>query len=170
MAHQTDVSAGIFIHHNANVQLAFVILFDEFDRCDFAFEREIENIAAGARPQPDAFAASHLTHAASIIALAALHPAAFHAAAGEMPRLPGLVGYGLLLAMAVTSFDRTAAWLGPRAWKVLHTTGSIYLWGAFTNAFVSRALRMPAYAPAAALAIAAMVLRIVAWRRGARAR
>jgi len=112
-----------------------------------------------------AFAASHLVHAASIIALAALHSAAFHRAAGEMSRLPGLVGYGLLLAMAATSFDRTAAWLGPRAWKVLHTVGSIYLWGAFTNAFLTRALRMPAYGPAAALAIAAMALRILAWRR-----
>jgi DMSO/TMAO reductase YedYZ heme-binding membrane subunit len=117
-----------------------------------------------------AFAASHLAHGAAILALAALHPAAFHDRAGAMSQLPGLVGYGLLLAMTATSFDRTAAWLGPRAWKALHTVGSLYLWGAFANAFVSRALRMPAYGPAAALAIAAMALRIVAWRRGARAR
>jgi DMSO/TMAO reductase YedYZ heme-binding membrane subunit len=85
-----------------------------------------------------------------------------------MSRLPGLVAYGLLLAMAATSFDRTAAWLGPRAWKVLHLVGAIYLWGAFVNAFLVRALRMPGYWPAVVAAVAAMVLRIAAWRRGRR--
>jgi methionine sulfoxide reductase heme-binding subunit len=115
-----------------------------------------------------AFAASHLTHAAAIVALAVLQPAAFLDRAASMTRVPGLVAYGLLLAMTVTSFDRTATWLGPRAWKVLHTAGSIYLWGAFVNAFLVRALRMPGYWPAVALAVAAMVLRVVAWRRGRR--
>ncbi len=57
LAHQADVPAGIFVHHDANVQLAFVILLNGFDGGDFAFEREIENIAAGARPQPDTVAA-----------------------------------------------------------------------------------------------------------------
>lgn len=113
-----------------------------------------------------AFAASHLVHAAAIIALAVLQPAAFHERAGSMTPVPGLVGYGLLLAMAATSFDRTAAWLGPRAWKVLHTVGAIYLWGAFVTSFLVRALRMPAYWVAVALAIAAMALRVVAWRQG----
>ena len=117
-----------------------------------------------------AFAASHLIHAAAIAALASLHPAAFHERVASMSRIPGLVAYGLLVAMAVTSFDRTAAWIGARAWKVLHTVGALYLWGAFVNAFVVRALRMPAYWPAVAIAVAAMVLRIAAWRRGRRAR
>lgn len=115
-----------------------------------------------------AFAASHLTHAAAIVALAVLHPAVFHERAASMARLPGLVAYGLLLAMAATSFDRTAAWLGARGWKVLHLVGGIYLWGAFVNAFLSRALHVPGYWPAVAAAFAAMGLRIVAWRRGRR--
>src|SRR5271155_388709 len=57
LAHQADVSAGIFVHDDADVQLALVILFDGFNGGDFAIEREIENVAAGVRPQPDAFAA-----------------------------------------------------------------------------------------------------------------
>jgi hypothetical protein len=50
LAHQADVSAGIFVHDDANVRLAFVILLDGFDGGDFAIEREIENVAASARP------------------------------------------------------------------------------------------------------------------------
>jgi DMSO/TMAO reductase YedYZ heme-binding membrane subunit len=117
-----------------------------------------------------AFAASHLIHAAAIATLAVLQPAAFHERAGDMTRIPGLVAYGLLLAMAATSFDRTAAWLGPRAWKVLHTVGSLYLSGAFLNAFVVRALRMPGYWLAVGLAMAALALRVVAWAQVRRTR
>lgn len=117
-----------------------------------------------------AFAVSHVTHAAAIVALASLHPAAFHERAASMSRIPGLVAYGLLVAMAVTSFDRTAAWVGARAWKVLHTVGGLYLWGAFVNAFLIRALHAPAYWVAVAVAAAAMGLRVAAWRRGRRTR
>jgi len=118
-----------------------------------------------------AFAASHLVHAALIATLAALDPVAFHIRAGEMSRVPGLIGYGFVIAMAATSFDRARAWLGPRVWQVLHTVGALYLWIAFLNAFLGRALRMPGYWPAAGLAIAAMAIRIAAWLAGrARAR
>jgi hypothetical protein len=117
-----------------------------------------------------AFAASHLTHAAMIATLAALDPAAFHVRVGEMSRVPGLVGYGFVIAMAATSFDRSAAWLGRRGWRVLHTVGSFYLWVAFLNAFLIRALRMPGYWPAVGLGVAAMAIRIAAWAQGRAAR
>jgi sulfoxide reductase heme-binding subunit YedZ len=113
-----------------------------------------------------AFAASHAVHAAAIATLAALHPAAFHDHAADMARAPGLVGYGLLAAMTATSFDRTAAWLGRRAWKVLHLVGAIYLWGAFLLAFAKRAPHAPGYWLPVALAVAALVVRVVAWYRG----
>ena len=113
------------------------------------------------------FAASHLIHAATIIALVVMYPAAFAAAAPA--RIPGLVGYVLLLAMTATSFGRTAAWIGPRAWKVLHTVGSLYLWGAFFQAFLRRALHIPAYWVPVALAVGAIALRVIAWQRGRRA-
>ena len=111
------------------------------------------------------FAASHLIHAATIIALAVTYPAAFAAAAPA--RIPALIGYVLLLAMTATSFDRTAQWIGPRAWKVLHTIGSLYLWAAFLRAFLRRALHMPAYS--LAVALGAIALRVIAWQRGRRA-
>jgi hypothetical protein len=81
----------------------------------------------------------------------------------EMNPLPGLIAYALLVAMTVTSFDHTAAWIGRRAWNVLHTVGSIYLWGAFLNAFVVRARHAPGYWLPVALTVVAMVLRVVAW-------
>jgi DMSO/TMAO reductase YedYZ heme-binding membrane subunit len=116
------------------------------------------------------FAASHLIHAAAILALSALDPAAFVERAGAGSRIPGLVAYALLLAIAATSFDRTAAWLGRRAWTWLHRIGGWYLWLVFAQAFLRRAPHAPAYWLPAALAIAALALRVVAWRGRARRR
>ena len=110
-----------------------------------------------------AFAISHGVHAAAIITLAVLQPAAFHAT-GDMGRVPGLIGYGFIALMTATSFDRTAAAIGPRAWRLLHTVGSLYLWGAFLQAFAKRAPHAPAYWPLVAIAVGALVLRVVAWR------
>jgi hypothetical protein len=116
------------------------------------------------------FAASHAIHAAAIATLAALQPAAFAAQTRDMATAPGLVAYGFIAAMTATSFDRTAAWLGRRWWRVLHTVGALYIWGAFAQAFVPRALRAPAYWLPAALAIGALVVRIAAWLHGRRHR
>jgi peptidoglycan/LPS O-acetylase OafA/YrhL len=113
-----------------------------------------------------AFAASHAVHAAAIATLAALQPAAFHEHAADMARTPGLVAYGFVVAMAATSFDRTAAWLGRRAFRALRLTGSIYLWGAFVLAFAKRTPHAPGYWLPVALAAAAMALRVAAWYRG----
>jgi DMSO/TMAO reductase YedYZ heme-binding membrane subunit len=110
-----------------------------------------------------AFAASHAIHGAAIVTLAVLHPVAFHDHTREMNPIPGLIAYAFLLAMTVTSFDRTAAWLGRRAWNVLHTVGSLYLWGAFLNAFLVRARHAPGYWLPVALAVIAITLRVVAW-------
>jgi hypothetical protein len=55
---------------------------------------------------------------------------------------------------------------GRRAWNALPTVGSLYLWGAFLNAFLVRVRHAPGYW----LAVVAMALRIIAWarRRGRR--
>jgi sulfoxide reductase heme-binding subunit YedZ len=113
-----------------------------------------------------AFAGSHAVHAAAIATLAVLAPVAFHDHAADMARAPGLIAYGFLAAMTATSFDRTAAWLGRRAWRALHLVGSIYLWGAFVQAFFRRALHAPGYWLPVALAVAAIAVRIIAWHRG----
>lgn len=48
-----------------------------------------------------------------------------------VPVVVGGIGYVLTALMAATSFDRTAAWLGPRWWGRLHRTGVWWLWAIF---------------------------------------
>jgi methionine sulfoxide reductase heme-binding subunit len=74
------------------------------------------------------FATSHGFHFSAIITLTRV--------SAEPPQLVtvvlGSLGYLFILAMAATSFDATAAWLGARRWKRLHATGLYYLWVVFT--------------------------------------
>ncbi|MGH8187112.1 MAG: hypothetical protein ACREUC_11145, partial [Steroidobacteraceae bacterium] len=74
----------------------------------------------------------------------------------------GGLAYVFIAAMAATSFDRTTGMIGPRAWKILHTTGSYYIWLIFANSYISRAAMIPEYIPAAVLVVLALALRIAA--------
>jgi hypothetical protein len=117
------------------------------------------------------FAFSHLVHAGFIIAFWRLDPDTF--LVGRTPAsfvAPGLA-YFAILAMAATSFDRTARAVGPRAWKAIHTVGLWYIFIIFTGAFAKRVAETPAYAGFVLLLAAALGLRIVAAvqrRRGGR--
>jgi DMSO/TMAO reductase YedYZ heme-binding membrane subunit len=112
-----------------------------------------------------AFAASHGIHAVMIALLAALQPLAFHDHTRHTNPIPGTIAYGFIIAMALTSFDRTAAWLGRRAWNALHTVGAYYVWAIFLISFASRADRVSGYAIPAVLAIGAVAIRVAARRR-----
>jgi DMSO/TMAO reductase YedYZ heme-binding membrane subunit len=92
------------------------------------------------------FAASHALHAAAIIAFAKMDPAGFAAATSLASYLFGGIGYAFILAMTVTSFDATAAALGPRAWRALHLMGGYYLLLQFMVSFGKRITDMPLYA------------------------
>src|ERR1700744_2398707 len=50
----------------------------------------------------------------------------------------GGIGYAFIIVMTATSFDRTAGWLGPRAWRTLHLVGGYYLLLQFTVSFGKR--------------------------------
>ena len=52
----------------------------------------------------------------------------------------GIVVYGFILAMLVTSFEGPARAIGPRAWKVLHKLGLYVLFFAFLVSQVPRSL------------------------------
>jgi hypothetical protein len=68
--------------------------------------------------------------------------------------------------MAATSFDRTAAWLGPRKWRLLHLLGGWYIWISFAVAVGKRVPIDRFYWPMAALVVAAGLVRLAAmWRR-----
>jgi len=63
------------------------------------------------------FAASHGVHAVAIVCLVLVAPGLFGTVASLDMLIFGGLGYGFIIAMAVTSFDRTAAMIGPRAWR-----------------------------------------------------
>jgi hypothetical protein len=64
--------------------------------------------------------------------------------------------------MSATSFDRTAALIGPRAWRTLHLVGGYYLWFQFMVSFGKRIPAMPLYAAFLLPLLAVMALRLIA--------
>lgn len=77
----------------------------------------------------------------------------------------GGVGYLLILAMAVTSFDRTAKLLRPKYWKRLHITGVYWNAVVFAVSFGGRAVKEPFYIPFVTVLLAALLLRAFDWMR-----
>lgn len=91
------------------------------------------------------FALSHSFHLVAIIAFATLDPLAFQAESPVANRFFGGLAYLLIFAMAATSFDRTAAWIGRDAWRRLHTVGVHYIGLVFLVSFGRRAIDNPNY-------------------------
>jgi DMSO/TMAO reductase YedYZ heme-binding membrane subunit len=108
------------------------------------------------------FAASHALHAMAIIAFANMDPIGYAAATSLASYLFGGIGYAFILAMTATSFDATAAALGPRAWRALHLAGGYYLLLQFTVSFGKRVPEMPLYSLFLIPLVAVFVLRMVA--------
>ncbi|UEM10519.1 hypothetical protein J4G43_038610 [Bradyrhizobium barranii subsp. barranii] len=108
------------------------------------------------------FAASHAIHAVAIVAFARMDPAGFAVATSAASYIFGGIGYAFIIAMSATSFDRTAALLGPQAWRVLHLVGGYYLWFQFMVSFGKRVQAMPLYAAFLIPLFAVMALRLIA--------
>lgn len=108
------------------------------------------------------FAASHAIHAVAIVAFAKMDPAGFVEATSAASYIFGGIGYAFIIAMSATSFDRTAALLGPQAWRVLHLVGGYYLWFQFMVSFGKRVPAMPLYAAFLIPLLAVMALRLIA--------
>ena len=114
------------------------------------------------------FAVSHGVHLVAIFWLQHVRPVEFAQSVNAITWIGGGLAYVFIAAMTATSFDRTAQMVGPRAWKVLHTVGSYYIWLIFANSYIGRAAAMPEYIPAAALMLLALGLRIAARVAGPR--
>ena len=108
------------------------------------------------------FAASHGIHAIAIACFAVMDPVGYAAATNAASYIFGGIGYAFIVAMAATSFDRTAAAIGPRAWRVLHLTGGYYLLFQFTVSFGKRIPDMPLYALFLIPLLAVLALRLIA--------
>ncbi|MGY3038363.1 DMSO/TMAO reductase YedYZ heme-binding membrane subunit [Bradyrhizobium sp. USDA 4354] len=116
------------------------------------------------------FAASHAIHAVAIIAFARMDPAGFAEATSPASYIFGGVGYAVIIAMSATSFDRAAALIGPRAWRMLHLAGGYYLWLQFMVSFGKRVPAMPLYAVFLLPLLIVMALRMIAMARHPRGR
>jgi sulfoxide reductase heme-binding subunit YedZ len=108
------------------------------------------------------FAWAHGLHAIAIAMLARRLGDAFEADAATL--VGGGLGYLLTAAMALTSFDRTARWLGPRRWALLHRAGLHWLWFIFALNWTVLAASAAIYVPFAALTWGAAGLRFAALR------
>jgi DMSO/TMAO reductase YedYZ heme-binding membrane subunit len=108
------------------------------------------------------FAASHAIHAVVIVCFAAMSPALFGEATSTASFIFGSIGYAFIIAMAATSFDRSAAAIGPRAWRILHLTGGYYLLFQFMVAFGMRIPQHPFYGLFLIPLLAVFALRLIA--------
>ncbi len=81
------------------------------------------------------FAASHFVHLLLIIAVAGWTLEGFLTVRPMVTIVGGGLAYVFLALMTLTSFDTTAAWLGPRNWRRLHVTGGYYNWFIFAQSF-----------------------------------
>lgn len=108
------------------------------------------------------FAASHAIHAVAIVVFAKMDPAGFAQATSPASYIFGGIGYAIIIAMSATSLDRTAALIGPRAWRTLHLVGGYYLWFQFMVSFGKRVPAMPLYAAFLLPLLTVMALRMIA--------
>jgi DMSO/TMAO reductase YedYZ heme-binding membrane subunit len=106
------------------------------------------------------FAVSHFAHLFALLALAEWSLSGMAAAATPTVLILGGIAYILLAVMVATSFDRTAAWLGPRSWSRLHTTGMYWLWFIFFASFAPKAPNSPLYAVLTLGLLTTLALRI----------
>ena len=112
------------------------------------------------------FAVSHFIHLVAILSLALVDRALFWKLTNIGTIVLAGTAYLFIAAMAATSFDRTAAWLGPRNWRLLHLVGGWYVWISFAVAVGKRVPIDRFYWPMAALVLAAGIVRLAAmWQR-----
>ena len=115
------------------------------------------------------FAVSHFIHALAIIVLARLDPVLFKSLTNIGSFIGGGTAYIFIILMTFTSFNRTAALVGPKVWRIIHTGGIWFLWVSFTLNFGKRIPQSPFYWLPVILLAVALAIRIAARIRKRRA-
>lgn len=101
----------------------------------------------------------------AIVIFANMDPAGFADATSAASYIFGGIGYAFIIAMSATSFDRTAAVIGPRIWRALHLLGGYYLWFQFMVSFGKRVPAMPLYTAFLVPLLIVLMLRMIAMAR-----
>ena len=87
---------------------------------------------------------------------------------GPVVAIPGMIAYTFILLMLVTSFDKPAAALGPKHWRLLHKSGIYFLTIIFSATIIS-GLRENGggaiHATLAVLLVGALFVRAAAYAR-----
>lgn len=110
-----------------------------------------------------AFASAHTVHLYALLNFIKVSPIEMNL----LGLLPGFALYGVIYAMAATSWPWAYKALG-RNWKRLHKTGMYLIWGVFTAAYIGKTMDpdlRQAGSILLAVALAALALRIMAWRK-----
>jgi len=113
------------------------------------------------------FAMSHAIHLAAIVTLARTDPATFATLSTRGSIATGSIGYVVIALLVATSFDRMVAWMGPRLWQRVHTTG---VWTICIFFFFTNGKRIPTsgwYALPVGILFAALIVRFAARRKKA---
>lgn len=116
------------------------------------------------------FASSHAIHLLMILWLCGWTWTGLVARTPTLTLVFGGIAYVFIALMTATSFDTTAAWLGPRRWQRLHTVGAYYNWFIFALNFFALAFKSAVYWPFAGLLAGSMAARVAARRRPSLAR
>lgn len=119
-----------------------------------------------------AFSASMLWQILFIALLIAAGGRIFSPGLGKYFIISDLIGYALLLAMTVTSFDAVRRRMARSWWRRLHRTGIYYIWFIYTYSFFLGAYFLRVRAPdesfgylvLAICMLGAAALRFAAWR------
>lgn len=116
-----------------------------------------------------AFGFCHGTHALALLLLARDFPSPFVDEVDALTLVFGGFAYVVLLAMVATSSDAAQRALGMRRWRLLHKSGSYYLWFIFFLTYAPLAVMGDGIAVlASALLLGAVSLRLAAFARGQR--
>lgn len=110
------------------------------------------------------FAVAHFTHLAALIGIGVFFPQPFRSELDALTLGGGGFCYVLIALMALTSTDRTAAWLSRKNWRRLHTLGMYTIWIIFVQSYVPRAIIGDmAFGPVSIALFAVAGVRLKAW-------
>ncbi len=107
------------------------------------------------------FAVSHAIHLTMIGLLYSLDRALFWTLTNPVTVATGVIAYGFIAMMALTSLDALHRAMGPKLWRGVHVLGAWYIWVSFVVAFGKRAVMNGHYWLPVALLVVALVVRLL---------
>lgn len=160
---QPDVVEGLRSAIRATARSSFLLFLAAFTASAFAVLIPSPFAKALVRERRYiglAFAFSHFVHAVLIYLYGQMNTE-FWPARSFIDNLPGTLAYVFILLMVITSFKGPAKFIGPKAWKSLHTVGMWIIIGVFAYANFKRIPMNAWYLLPFGIICAAVAIRLV---------